>query len=59
MAIELDYYTIDTMQIISRSNAAGIPDYIIDNGIGNNPEDAAFSATNNAKLYKPLSGARV
>jgi RHS repeat-associated protein len=51
-SIELDYYAIDTKQIVSRSNASGIPDYINDNGIGNNPEDAAFSATNSAKLYK-------
>src|SRR5690606_11451705 len=51
-SIELDYYAIDTLQIVSKSNATGIPDYINDNGIGNNPEDAAFSATNSAKLYK-------
>ena len=51
-SIELDYYTIDPLQIVSKSNATAIPDYINDNGIGNNPEDAAFSATNSAKLYK-------
>ena len=52
ISTEQNYYDINPAQIVSRSNATGIPDYINDNGIGNNPEDAAFSATNSAKLYK-------
>ncbi len=38
--------------MVDKATATGITNYINDNGIGNNPADAAFSATNSTKLYK-------
>ena len=50
--VEKNYYAIQDAQVANKSEAIGITDYVNDNGIGNNPTDAAFSATNSAKLYK-------
>jgi RHS repeat-associated protein len=52
IATEQNYYDINTAQVVPRAEATGITDYVNDNGIGNNPEDAAFSGANSAKLYK-------
>lgn len=49
---EDDYYTIQTANIVAASTVSGLPAYINDNGIGNNPADAAFSAASSQKLYK-------
>lgn len=49
---EDDYYTIQTANIVAASTVSGLPAYINDNGIGNNPADAAFSADSSQKLYK-------
>ncbi|HML57989.1 MAG TPA: DUF6443 domain-containing protein [Ferruginibacter sp.] len=52
IATEKNYYDIQDAQVVPKSAATGITDYVNDNGIGNNPPDAAFSSTNSAKLYK-------
>ncbi|MEI9942915.1 MAG: DUF6443 domain-containing protein [Chitinophagaceae bacterium] len=49
---EDDYYTIDQSKIVDASTVTGLPAYTNDNGIGNNPPDPSFEATNSAKLYK-------
>ena len=49
---EQNYYDINTAQVVPKSEATGITNYINDNGIGNNPGDPTFGATNSAKLYK-------
>ncbi|MEQ1675669.1 MAG: DUF6443 domain-containing protein [Chitinophagaceae bacterium] len=49
---EEQYYTIDNTKIEQATNVSGLPAYTNDNGIGNNPADAAFSAGNSQKLYK-------
>ncbi|MBL7709155.1 MAG: hypothetical protein JNJ86_08775 [Chitinophagaceae bacterium] len=54
--IEDDYYTIDPSKIELASNVSGLPSYTNDNGIGNNPPDAGFSASNSQRLYKLNSG---
>jgi RHS repeat-associated protein len=41
----------------SKSEATGIPDYINDNGISNNPADVDFSDVNSAYLYRLNSNA--
>ncbi len=50
--IEDNYYTIDPTKIELASNVGGLPAYTNDNGIGNNPPDAGFSASNSQRLYK-------
>ena len=52
IATEKNYYDIQDAQVVDKSNATGITDYVNDNGIGNNPSDPTFEATNSAKLYK-------
>ncbi len=52
LATEDDYYTINTGNIVAANTVTGLPTYNNDNGIGNNPVDAAFSAANSQKLYK-------
>ena len=54
IATEQKYYQINTAQIVNTQTTTvpGLPTYNNDNGIGNNPTDAAFSATNSTKLYK-------
>jgi RHS repeat-associated protein len=52
IATEQNYYDIQSANVVDKSSATGITDYVNDNGIGNNPADAAFSATNSTKLYK-------
>ncbi len=52
LATEQNYYDINLAQVVPKSEATGITEYINDNGIGNNPTDAAFSAANSTKLYK-------
>lgn len=52
IATEKNYYDIKDAQLADKTEANGIPDYNNDNGIGNNPADAAFSASNSTKLYK-------
>jgi RHS repeat-associated protein len=49
---EKTFYDIQDAQVADKSEATGITNYVNDNGIGNNPADAAFSATNSTKLYK-------
>ncbi|MGG9963501.1 DUF6443 domain-containing protein [Ferruginibacter sp. SUN106] len=53
IATEKNYYDIKDAQVVDKSLATGITDYLNDNnGIGNNPPDATFSGTNSTKLYK-------
>ena len=52
IATEKNYYDIQDAQVVDKSNATGITDYVNDNGIGNNPSDPTFEATNSAKLYR-------
>jgi RHS repeat-associated protein len=52
LATEKEYYSITDAQITLASTVSGLPAYTNDNGIGNNPDDAAFAATNSAKLYR-------
>ena len=56
LATEKNYYDIQDAQVVNKSEATGITDYVNDNGIGNNPGDPTFEATNSAKLYKLNSG---
>jgi RHS repeat-associated protein len=49
---EQQYYTVDDTKIVNKSTFTGLPAYTNDNGIGNNPTDATFSAANSDKLYK-------
>jgi RHS repeat-associated protein len=52
MVMEKNYYDIQEANVVDKSTATGISNYINDNGIGNNPEDAVFSAANSTKLYR-------
>ena len=52
IATEKLYYDIKDAQVVDKGIATGITNYINDNGIGNNPADATFSATNSTKLYQ-------
>ena len=52
IANEKLYYDIKDAQVVDKAVATGITNYVNDNGIGNNPIDAAFSATNSTKLYQ-------
>ena len=52
IATEKLYYDIQDGNLADKIEATGIPDYINDNGIGNNPSDPTFEATNSARLYK-------
>ena len=52
IATEKLYYDIKDAQVVDKATATGITNYLNDNGIGNNPTDAAFSATNSTKLYQ-------
>jgi RHS repeat-associated protein len=52
IATEQKYYDIQTANVVDKSTATGITNYINDNGIGNNPSDPAFEQTNSTKLYK-------
>lgn len=52
LATEKNYYDIQDANIVDKSTATGITNYINDNGLGNNPSDPAFEATNSQKLYK-------
>jgi RHS repeat-associated protein len=49
---EKEYYSITDAQITLASTVSGLPAYYNDNGIGNNPDDATFAASNSAKLYR-------
>jgi RHS repeat-associated protein len=49
---EKNYYDIQDANVVDKSTATGISNYINDNGIGNNPADAVFSAANSTKLYR-------
>lgn len=49
---EDDYYTIDQTKIVDANTVSGLPTYINDNGIGNNPSDPGFEQSNSQKLYK-------
>lgn len=54
LTTEESYYTIDNSKIrdITANPVSGLPTYTNDNGIGDNPVDATFSATNSNKVYK-------
>jgi RHS repeat-associated protein len=52
LAIEDDYYTINSNYIVEANTVNGLPTYSNDNGIGNNPSDPAFEQSNSQKLYK-------
>ena len=52
LATEKNYYDIKDAQISLSSAATGITSYTNDNGIGNNPPDATFSAASSTKLYR-------
>jgi hypothetical protein len=52
IATEKSYYDIKDAQVVDKAVATGITNYVNDNGIGNNPTDATFSATNSTKLYQ-------
>lgn len=52
LATEQNYYAIATGQITDANTVSGLPAYTNDNGIGNNPADATFSAANSTKLYR-------
>jgi RHS repeat-associated protein len=52
IATEQKYYDIQTANVVDKSTATGITNYINDNGIGNNPSDPVFEQTNSTKLYK-------
>lgn len=52
IATEKNYYDIQDAQVVPKSEATGITDYINDNGIGNNASDQTFEASNSTKLYK-------
>jgi RHS repeat-associated protein len=52
ISTEQNYYTVNTANIVTANTLTGLPAYTNDNGIGNNPADAAFSAANSQKLYK-------
>lgn len=52
LAIEDDYYTINSSYIVEANTVNGLPTYSNDNGIGNNPSDPAFEQSNSQKLYK-------
>jgi RHS repeat-associated protein len=52
LSIEQQYYTIQTGNIVDASTVTGLPAYINDNGIGNNPSDPAFEQSNSQRLYK-------
>jgi RHS repeat-associated protein len=52
LATEKSYYDIEDANIVDKSAATGIANYVNDNSIGNNPSDPAFEASNSQKLYK-------
>jgi RHS repeat-associated protein len=52
LSIENTFYDIQSGNVADKVDAVGITDYNNDNGIGNNPPDATFSAANSAKLYR-------
>ncbi|MBC7508703.1 MAG: hypothetical protein H7320_08145 [Ferruginibacter sp.] len=52
LSTEKNYYDIKEAQISLSSTATGITGYTNDNGIGNNPQDATFSAAGSTKLYR-------
>ncbi len=52
IATEKNYYDIQDANVVEKTAASGITDYINDNGIGNNPSDPSFEAANSTKLYK-------
>ncbi|HWR32612.1 MAG TPA: helix-turn-helix domain-containing protein, partial [Chitinophagaceae bacterium] len=52
ISIEQQYYTINTSNIVLANTVTGLPNYINDNGIGNNPPDPPFEQANSQKLYK-------
>jgi len=49
---ESKYYAITNSQIVSDEVVTGLTAYTNDNGIGNNPADAAFEGAYSHKLYK-------
>ncbi|MEO8820892.1 MAG: DUF6443 domain-containing protein [Ginsengibacter sp.] len=51
IATEENYYTINTGQVVPKSNAIGIPDYANNNVIPNPPVNPPFDNANSAKLY--------
>ena len=57
LSTEQTYYTIDNNKIVDASSVSGLPTYTNDNGLGNNPSDAAFEGANSKKLYKLNSNA--
>jgi hypothetical protein len=50
VATEQTYYDIDNAHVVT--SPAGIPAYTNDNGVGNNPPDAAFEAANSTRVYQ-------
>jgi hypothetical protein len=52
IATEKTFDDIQDAQVADKSEATGITNYVNDNGIGNNPADPIFEATNSTKLYK-------
>jgi len=52
VAIEQQYYSVQTSNIVLASTVTGLPTYTNDNGIGNNPSDPTFEQSNSQKLYK-------
>jgi RHS repeat-associated protein len=52
LATEQQYYTIDNTKTVLASDVPGLPAYTNDNGIGNNPADAAFEQANSTRLYR-------
>ncbi len=52
IATEKNYYDIQDANVVEKTAASGITDYINDNGIGNNPSDPSFEAASSTKLYK-------
>ncbi len=52
IATEKNYYNIADAQVVEKNTVPGLPDYSNDNGLGNNPPDAAFEIANSTRLYK-------
>ena len=52
LSTEQNFYSINTSQIVDANTVSGLPTYINDNGLGNNPSDQSFEQSNSQKLYK-------
>jgi hypothetical protein len=49
--VDQGYYNISTANVVDRSEATGIPDYVNNNGVPNNNPSSQTTA-NSQKLYK-------